>query len=126
MGNKEKILIVDNHVNILELFTKLLTEFGFEPLCASDDQKGMEILMNCPVDLVITDIEMPPASGFDLVKSVKKVYPDMPVIMISSYANKKMEKRALQVGALGLLAKPFHLSKLQHLIGKGLAMRSLT
>jgi len=123
MEELKKILVVDNHQNILELLSNLLQMFKYQAFCALDTQTALKLLEEKKIDCVITDVEMPKPSGFDLLDEVKNKYPHLPVIMISSYANPKMEKQAEKSGASGFTAKPFRIETLQRMIEKALGVR---
>ena len=116
MEELKNILVVDNHQNILELLSNLLQMYKYQTFCALDTQSALKLLDEEKVDCVVTDVEMPKPNGFDLLDEVKNRYPQVPVIMISSYANAKMEKQAHDNGASGFTAKPFSIEKLQQMI----------
>ncbi|MCJ7498066.1 MAG: response regulator [candidate division Zixibacteria bacterium] len=120
MEDLKNILVVDNHQNILELISNLLQMFKYQTFCALDTQTALSLLEEKEVDCIITDVEMPKPGGFDLLNEVKNKYPELPVIMISSYANPKMEKQAEESGAFGFTAKPFKIETLQKMIEKAL------
>jgi DNA-binding NtrC family response regulator len=123
MDELKNILVVDNHQNILDLISNLLQMFKYQTLCALDTETALKLLEEKKVDCVITDVEMPKPSGFDLLDEVKKKYPQLPVIMISSYANPKMEKQAEKNGASGFTGKPFRIETLQKMIEKALGVK---
>jgi two-component system NtrC family response regulator len=116
----KNILVVDNHQNILELLSNLLQMYRYQTFCALDTQSALKLLDEEKVDCVVTDVEMPKPNGFDLLDEIKNRYPQLPVIMISSYANAKMEKQAHENGASGFTAKPFSIEKLQQMIEQAL------
>lgn len=120
MEELKNILVVDNHQNILELLSNLLQMYRYQTFCALDTQSALKLLDEEKVDCVVTDVEMPKPNGFDLLDEIKNRYPQLPVIMISSYANAKMEKQAHENGASGFTAKPFSIEKLQQMIEQAL------
>jgi CheY-like chemotaxis protein len=67
-------------------------------------------------DGVISDVVMPEMGGFDLVLRLKQSKPDLPVIMMSSYASEALEEEALSKGAVGLVSKPFKLDAVTKLL----------
>lgn len=123
MDDLKNILVVDNHQNILELLSNLLQMFKYQTFCALDTETALRLLQEKKIDCIITDVEMPKPSGFDLLEEVKKKYPQLPVIMISSYANPKMQKQAEKNGASGFTAKPFRIETLQKMIEKALGVK---
>jgi DNA-binding NtrC family response regulator len=86
-GNgRERILVVDDAPEALEMLRKNLASQGFEVLTAPGVSEAMMILDETPVDLVITDLRMHPASGLDLVRHVDENLEDTEVIMITGHA----------------------------------------
>ena len=73
-------LVVDDRPLILIAESSLLTQFGFYVVTATSAADALELLEHSPVDLVITDIEMPGMRGDELAYEIHKKYPDMPVI----------------------------------------------
>lgn len=120
MEELKNILVVDNHQNILELLSNLLQMYKYQTFCALDTQSALKLLDEEKVDCVVTDVEMPKPNGFDLLDEIKNRHPQVPVIMISSYANAKMEKQAHANGASGFAAKPFSIETLQKMIENAL------
>ena len=120
MEELKNILVVDNHQNMLELLRNLLQMYKYQTFCALDTQSALKLMDEEKVDCVVTDVEMPKPNGFDLLDEIKNRYPQVPVIMISSYANPKMEKQARENGASGFTAKPFSIEKLQQMIEQAL------
>ena len=74
------VLVVDDRPLILTAESGLLTQFGFYVVTATSAADALELLEHSPVDLVITDIEMPGMRGDELAYEIHKKYPDMPVI----------------------------------------------
>jgi CheY-like chemotaxis protein len=75
-------------------------------------------------DLLVTDFNMPGASGLDLAREVKTVRPDLPVILISGYLDDGVRAAALELGVRALLAKPFTIEELEAAVGAALPARS--
>ena len=71
--NKYRILVVDDEESIREFFEIMLKREGYEVLTASNGREGLEALKASPVDLVISDIQMPEMSGLDLLAKGKEI-----------------------------------------------------
>ena len=106
-SNKERILIVDDAPNTLEVLQRNLTSQGYQVYTASDVAEAIRILEGTTVDLVITDLKMPKISGLDLVRYIRENLKDTEVIMITGYATIEGAVRAIKIGAEEYLAKPF-------------------
>ena len=110
MKNKHlnnKILVVDDDVNTLEIIRRNLESKNYEVITATNVNSAINILEEVSVDLVITDLKMPEISGLDLVKHVKDNYKNIEIIMVTGYATIEGAVQAVKSGAEGYLAKPF-------------------
>ncbi len=104
---KERILIVDDTPNTLEVLQRNLTSQGYQTFIASQAAEAIQILDVTPIDLVITDFKMPGASGLDLVRHVRENYKETEVMMITGYPSVEGAVEAVKKGAEEYLAKPF-------------------
>ena len=102
-----RILIVDDHALVRRGMSYVVKE-GFpdaEVSEAGSAAAALVILRAQKVDLALVDVRMPDLDGLDLLRSVKAEWPDIPVIMLSTYENAPYVKRALSDGASGYLLK---------------------
>lgn len=102
-----KVLIIDDHAIVRRGIVSLLHEFfkDVETGEAADVREGLAMVMREPWDLVMADINMPGRSGLELVQDVKREQPALPVLVISSHAEKDYALRALKSGAAGFVSK---------------------
>ena len=77
------ILCVDDEALPLTLRTLVLQKNGYQVKTASSSADAMQVLHSCSVDLVLTDQLMPGGTGTELAKSIKQIWPDLPVVLIS-------------------------------------------
>jgi two-component system NtrC family response regulator len=101
------ILVVDDEPNYLIVLSELLRDEGFEVFTAPGADEAMAIVREVDLDLVITDMQMPDKNGSALMEEVKDHNPDLPVIIITAYAEVDKAVAAMQAGAFSYLAKPF-------------------
>jgi len=103
-----KILIVDDHALVRRGMTYVVKE-GFpdaEVVEAESATTALELVKKGPApDLALVDVRMPDLDGLELLRAIKADWPDMPVIMLSTYENAPYVKRALADGAAGYLLK---------------------
>ncbi len=102
-----RILVVDDAPATVELLRRNLEAAGFGVLTAASVAEAVQRLDETSVDLVITDLKMPRASGMDLVRHVRENLPDSEVMMITGYASIGGAVEAVKSGAEEYLAKPF-------------------
>jgi len=117
----EKVLIIDDTPVIRELLKDVLTDFGFEVSIAENGQIGVDLVRDEDFAMIFCDVHMPIMGGLQAVIQIKKMKPQIPIIMTDSFPDKEAEK-AQQAGAVLCLAKPFDLDELRaavtHLLGK--------
>ena len=102
------ILIVDDEPNYLIILSELLREEGYEVFTAQGGEEAISIFHESDLDLIITDMQMPGKDGISLLKSVKSINRDLPVIMITAYGEVEKAVTAMQAGAYTYLTKPFN------------------
>ncbi len=101
------ILVVDDEPNYLIVLSELLRDESFEVYTAPGTDPAMGIVKEVDLDLVITDMQMPGKDGSVLMQEVKDYNGDLPVIIITAYAEVEKAVAAMQAGAFSYLAKPF-------------------
>jgi DNA-binding NtrC family response regulator len=115
---KKKVLVVDDDEVIRDLLINFLKFSGFEGVGAPNGQKALEIVIADPPDLVISDIHMPLMNGFQLLRAVKKINPDLPVVFITGFAHFRRFFADKTARADGFLEKPFSLEAIDNLVKK--------
>ena len=148
---RARILIVDDKENILRLLERILGE-KHEVTLAQDGQRAISLVASREFDVVVTDLRMPGADGFEVLRAVKARAPETEVIMMTAYATVQDAVTAMKQGAFDYLQKPFdpddaslvvaraferrqlhvraapaehEVASYQNLVGKGPAMQAL-
>jgi DNA-binding NtrC family response regulator len=106
-AEKERILVVDDAPDTLEVLRRNLTSEGYQVLTASNVPEAIQLLEGVTVDLVITDLKMPGVSGLDLVRHVRENLRTTEVMMITGYPTIDGAVKAVKTGAEEYLTKPF-------------------
>ncbi len=119
-SEKERILVVDDSPNTIEVLTRSLDAEGYQVLSAPGVAEAIEILDSTAVDLVITDWKMPRTSGLDLVRHVRENCRDTEVMMITGFATLGGAVTAVKAGAEEYLPKPFTDEELFTAVGRAL------
>ncbi|WDP91815.1 MAG: response regulator [Desulfobacter sp.] len=101
------ILIIDDDPIVVHSCCRILEAEGIKVMTAADVASGIQMLRQGRFDLVITDIKMPGRDGFDLIRTVKAVTPELPVLMMTGYLTGETVARGRQAGADQCIAKPF-------------------
>jgi len=126
---KERILIVDDSPDTLEVLQRNLTAEGYQVFTALGVAEAIGILEGTQLDLVITDLKMPKVSGLDLVRHIRENFKDTEVMMITGYPSIEGAVEAVKTGAEEFLPKPFTdeelLSAVQRVLDKLKVRRSV-
>ncbi len=85
---------------------------GFRVLMASDGAQALEILRTEPVNVLVTDLNMPVMDGFNLIARASRLYPHVPIIVMTGLGESQHLNTPLQLGAVRILSKPPRLSQL--------------
>ncbi|MDJ0621463.1 MAG: response regulator, partial [Desulfocapsaceae bacterium] len=101
------ILVVDDEPNYLVVLSELLREEGFEVYTAAGGNDGLTVIQEVDLDLVITDMQMPVMDGLQFLQEIKKINGELPVIIITAFAEVDKAVEAMQNGAFSYIAKPF-------------------
>ena len=109
---KPTILICDDEEGIRESF-KLILEDQYTLKFATNGPEALEMLKTLSPALMMLDIKMPKIHGLEVLKSVKKLRPNLPVIIVTGYQSVEMAQEALKLGAVDYIPKPFESASLQ-------------
>lgn len=120
-----KILVVDDEESIREFFQIMLKREGYEVFTAANGKEGLEHLKKNPVDLIISDIQMPELSGLELLSKVREIDPEMVVMMITAFGSTEIAVEAMKRGAYDYIQKPFKIDEVKIIIRQALEKRSL-
>ena len=120
----QRILIVDDEVEITEILADLLSE-DYNCLRAGSAEEALERLRQGEFQLVISDITMPGMSGLEMIPHVKELSPDTVVVMISGMQTVESAIGALRLGAFDYLMKPFDLRQVEAVVKRALEHHDL-
>jgi putative two-component system response regulator len=122
----QNILVVDDSAVIRQSLSKLLSDLGAKVQVANDGLQALNIALTEPIDLVITDVDMPKMNGFDLCSNLKKEQKTcgIPVVILSSMDSDKYIEKGFQVGAAAYLSKSDATSELPDILAKVLEKSS--
>ena len=112
----KRILLVDDHESTRMLVNELLSGAGYRVLQAKDGKEAMGLVEIGPIDLVLTDLKMPEMDGIQLTRAIRRIRPDLPIIVYSAYRFIDTAPAALKAGANEYLAKPFLRAKIEQTV----------
>jgi len=122
MGTMGDILIVDDERDIRELIGDILRDEGFTTRLAANSDECMRAMNDAAPDLLILDIWLKDSrmDGIDILKTVKRDNPDVPVVIISGHGNIEIAVAAIKQGAYDFIEKPFNIDQLMVVISRAM------
>lgn len=122
-----KILIIEDEASIRRVLTKILSEENdtYQVEEAEDGVQGFEKIKNTDYDLVLCDIKMPKMDGEELLEAVKKIKPEIPIVMISGHGDMETAINTMRLGAFDYISKPPDLNRLLNTVRNALDKKQL-
>ena len=122
-----KILIIEDEASIRRVLVKILTEENsqYQVFEAEDGLIGTEMIKNADFDLVLCDIKMPKMDGVEVLEAVKKIKPEIPMVMISGHGDLDTAVNTMRMGAFDYISKPPDLNRLLNTIRNALDRKQL-
>jgi len=107
-GGKERILLVDDEIQIVEMMSYVLGHLGYTVSARTSSLEALEIFRSSPqsFDLVITDMTMPNMTGLELSEELMRIRPDIPILLCTGFSERVTEKKIKESGIRELLMKP--------------------
>lgn len=109
----KKALVVDDTKNIRTLLTTCLELNGYEALTASNGNEALDLFEKEPFDLAFIDIKMPEISGTEVLRKIRYMGIDIPVVIMTAFATVKNAVECTKLGAVAYLQKPFTADKVK-------------
>ena len=119
----ERILVVDDEESMCQYLSILLRKEGYEVLTANSGSEALRVLESESVDLVMTDIQMPKMDGIQLLKGIKGLDPNIPVIIMTAYASEQSAIEAVNLGAFCYLQKHSKNDEIKMFVRNALALK---
>jgi two-component system NtrC family response regulator len=113
------VLIVDDEKNQREMLVGFLNKKGYQSIGCKTGLEAISVIKEQPVDVVLTDHQMPEMTGLELLTSIKKINPEILVIVFTAYGTIEMAVQAMKEGAYHYLTKPVDLDELSVILKKG-------
>ncbi|SHG38579.1 DNA-binding transcriptional response regulator, NtrC family, contains REC, AAA-type ATPase, and a Fis-type DNA-binding domains [Flavobacterium segetis] len=122
-----KILIIEDEAAIRRVLTKILSEENdsYQVEDAEDGVQGLEKIKNNDYDLVLCDIKMPKMDGVEVLEAVKKIKPEIPMVMISGHGDMETAINTMRLGAFDYISKPPDLNRLLNTVRNALDKKQL-
>ena len=102
-----KVLLIEDEKNLATLLKEAIQDKFENFIIANNAKDGYEYFLKYTPDLIISDIVLPDLNGLELIKKIKKIDDNLPVIMISAYSEKEKLLNAIEIGVKKYFIKPF-------------------
>lgn len=112
----KKVLVVDDTKNIRMLLTTCLEIEGYEIITAANGYEALEIIQNTNIDIIFLDIKMPELSGTEVLRKIRSIGINTPVIIMTAFATVKNAIDCTRLGAVVYLQKPFTTEKIKSIL----------
>jgi two-component system response regulator HydG len=122
---KTRVLVVDDVVDMAETVAMDLEGAGYEAAVADNGTTAVAMFQKDPADVVVTDLRMKNVDGLDVLEGVKRVDPDVPVLVMTAFGGVESAVEAMRRGAYHYVTKPFELNALRALIERACRERTL-
>ena len=120
-----KVLIADDESEIVQLLAELMRRQGLTSVVACDGEEALESVRREHPDLLLVDYHMPGKNGLEVMRKAKALDADLPVILITGFAQVRGAVEAIRAGAHDYIAKPFEHHEVVRVVRQALAERSL-
>jgi YesN/AraC family two-component response regulator len=122
---KGNILVLDDEQIVLESVSRILQEENYKVKTARKGKDALEMLKEGGFDIFITDLKMPGMDGLQAMESISEIDPDLSMIMFTAYSTVDSAVRAMKMGAVEYIRKPFTPDQLAELVNKSIADRRI-
>jgi CheY-like chemotaxis protein/anti-sigma regulatory factor (Ser/Thr protein kinase) len=119
---RARVLLVEDEKDVRTMLERFLAS-TYECVPAANGREALDVLKaERSIDLVVTDVRMPEMDGIQLLRAVRRLRPDLPVIAITAFGSEDTVVEALRAGATNYLKKPFKLQDFQAIVRKGVEL----
>jgi two-component system phosphate regulon response regulator OmpR len=117
----KNLLVVDDNENIRVILKQMLEDGGYTVRTAKSGAEALETMKTLNFDMVITDINMPEMTGFELLGKIKKACPNVPVIFITAYRKDRNLVDSVKIGLSDYIEKPFKMDEVLRIVKEHIA-----
>lgn len=125
MTSRGRILLVDDEESLLEILQALLESAGFEVVPCSDGAHALRVFESDPTDAIFTDLTMPNMDGLELIRAIRRIDLDVPIVLITAAPTMESAIEAVEYGAMRYLLKPVRQALLIEAAEKAVRLRQM-
>ncbi len=113
-----RVLIMDDEPDLREIWAEELTHAGHKVRTAPDAIEGMKLIGLHAFDIILLDFNMPRLSGLEMLKRLRGVEADLPIVVITGIADPTVNRAVKEAGATGVFGKPISLKELTGIVSR--------
>jgi DNA-binding NtrC family response regulator len=121
-----RIFVVDDEPEIVEILSDLVSSLGYSVSGFTDPLEMLKAFQVGAPDLILTDHRMPTLSGTELLRRVKEIDPEIPIVIVSGYLDRKDFIDAISAGVFAVVEKPFDADRVTQVCKNGVALAQAT
>ncbi len=121
----KRIMVVDDEKSVRDLLADYLLEYGYDVICAANGQEALKKYRERKCDIVLSDLNMTPMDGMELLGKVKEIDADAVFLMITGYPSINSSIEAIKKGARDYITKPFNIDEIRVKVERALLEKSL-
>jgi len=115
-----KILLVDDDQNCLDAVDQILQRDGYVTIKAKEGRPVLKLLSENLVDLAIIDFNLPDMDGIYILQEIKRMYGNIPIIIMTSEHSREVRMASLEAGAYSFVTKPINIPSFRNIVAKAL------
>lgn len=119
-----RLLLVDDEVDFLEPMKARIERRGIACVTAAGGKEALTILGSSPIDCAVVDVRMPGMDGLELLRRLRRLYPAVPVILLTGHASVELGVKGMELGAFEYLLKPIELDELLDAVRRSVAAKT--
>jgi CheY-like chemotaxis protein len=119
-AKKCKILVIDDDDALANILLRILMRHGHEVVLAENGKKGLELFNEYRFDIVLTDLNMPEMSGFEVARAIREINTKVVVAFITGWGNEISQENLDAVGIDLIIAKPYRIEEVNNLLDKAI------
>jgi DNA-binding response OmpR family regulator len=121
-----KILLVDDDPNCLDAIDQILRRDGYQTIKAVEGRPAIRLLLENTIDLAIVDFNLPDIDGIHVLYEIRRIYKNIPTIIMTSELSKEVKLASLEAGAYSFVTKPINIPIFRNIVAKAIQSLNTT
>lgn len=114
------LLMVEDNTDFRTVFQRRFEQMGYKVLTAPDGVRGLQVVMDTPLDLIVLDLSMPYRDGLETLRLIRTVKPNLKVMIVTAMMDDPAQVEARRLGVTEIIFKPVGINDLAAAVGRAL------